>query len=270
MTSSCASEELQRKADAALERTGYWDMLKFGIDTVAGFGGLKPLPVPSPSPYEYDYDAEPGYEDVYPREPRDDYDLDPGWGERPRVPNLGEYPYNDYGAGARRGGRGGRVRLDGRALPRVVLAKLATCTQNNTSHARASRCQRRRRRRRRRGRGGGISGSGGGGGGGLGQPAGELSTSKKMMTTAIVTPRANRHTQISAHCSASGHRTGCGFQRRKRANEVHGPVIRETPGVPSSVICHSLVACVSDAMTHHPVLDREGGASRLMRPPERR
>ena len=89
-------EELQRKADAALERTGYWNMLKFGIDTVAGFEGLKPLPVPSPSPYEYDYDAEPGYEDVYPREPRDDYDLDPGWGERPRVPRLGEPPYDDY------------------------------------------------------------------------------------------------------------------------------------------------------------------------------
>ena len=123
-------EELQRKADAALERIGYWDMLKFGIDTVAGFGGLKPLPLPSPSPtpvpssvytelgidaswavplgngayswglgeppYEYDYDAEPGYEDVYPREPRDDYDLDPGWGERPQVPRLGEPPYDDY------------------------------------------------------------------------------------------------------------------------------------------------------------------------------
>ena len=117
-------EELQRKADAALERIGYWDMLKFGIDTVAGFGGLEPLPVPSPSPtpepgtvytdlgidaswavpmgdewtwreYDYtyhDYDYEP------PKQyPSHDYDAEPGYeGVYPREPKLGEPPYDDY------------------------------------------------------------------------------------------------------------------------------------------------------------------------------
>ena len=27
-----------------------------------------------------------------------DIDIAPGWGERPRAPRLGEYPYDDYGA----------------------------------------------------------------------------------------------------------------------------------------------------------------------------
>jgi hypothetical protein len=138
-------DELQRNAMEALERIGYWDMLKLGIATIPGWGDATPVPSPAPATvytdlgvdeswaapfgdewswreYDYtyhDYDYEPpkrypshdyDYDDVpptpgwthdYSESWSSHYDAEPGYEDvYPREPKLGEYPYDDYGAGA--------------------------------------------------------------------------------------------------------------------------------------------------------------------------
>ena len=86
------NEELQRNANEALERIGYWTV-----------DGSTPSPAPSPAPtfyvdlnddQDYTWQAETRARVSYDSDD-DPPDINPGWGERPQLAALGPPPYDD-------------------------------------------------------------------------------------------------------------------------------------------------------------------------------
>ena len=155
---SASADDAARPMTAALERTGYWNMLETAS---------------TPSPWALDRRAPPGralagrcrkrrdaskawaptcaYDEA--RSRRDTISPEPrdlAWTSGARVPDLGEYPYNDYGACAVARMSDGEEVSPTDGAERAVDSKLELVVLGGHGHARASRRRRRRGRRRPR------------------------------------------------------------------------------------------------------------------------